>query len=194
MAGLNILRADQPIHCKYFHFDNLAIGIKEEIIGKWTFTVSEKFTVPNIHEIDSVCTHKAPNRYIHHSFFNSYIDFNFSKGMLILTCSIRFWVCSSTILLSSIKILTCPIISLVGWMWFWLLLGYLCWREPCMFASFRTLTKRRTRLTRAPRATSSEADVSGLGQLAIEIFTSDWLLLAVSSRGNDLAVVLRRLG
>ena len=65
--------------------------------------------------------------------------------------------------------------------------------EPCMFASFRTLTKRRTRLTRAPRATSSEADVSGLGQLAIEIFTSDWLLLAVSSRGNDLAVVLRRL-
>ena len=88
MAGLNILRADQPIHCKYFHFDNLAIGIKEEIIGKWTFTVSEKFTVPNIHEIDSVCTHKAPNRYIHHSFFNSYIDFNFSKGMLILTLKI----------------------------------------------------------------------------------------------------------
>ena len=40
-ASLSLVKADQPIHCTSFKFHDNPIGLKEEVLGKWTFTVSE---------------------------------------------------------------------------------------------------------------------------------------------------------
>ena len=71
--------------------------MKEEILGEWTFTVSDKFIIESIHDVDSVCTHKMPNRYFQISLI--YLDFNFwrkmwssiSKGHKVQTSMCSFW-------------------------------------------------------------------------------------------------------
>lgn len=51
LALIGLVAADQPVHC-----------IKENVMGDWTFTVTEASTLPNLFNSESVCTHELPNK------------------------------------------------------------------------------------------------------------------------------------
>lgn len=40
----------------------VCIGILQEVVGEWKFTVTKEPFKVDIFEVDTVCTHKLPNR------------------------------------------------------------------------------------------------------------------------------------
>lgn len=49
--NLNPVKADQPVHC-----------LKENVLGKWKFTLSKNIEEVNLFETKEICTHKIPNK------------------------------------------------------------------------------------------------------------------------------------
>jgi hypothetical protein len=49
--NLNPVKADQPVHC-----------LKENVLGKWNFTVNKEMEEVNLFETKEICSHRIPNK------------------------------------------------------------------------------------------------------------------------------------
>ena len=50
IALLEAAKADQPVHC-----------LSSDVLGNWTFHISEDQQLVNLFESEDLCTHKQPN-------------------------------------------------------------------------------------------------------------------------------------
>ena len=62
VLSLGWVKADVPVHCKCQMVLFLFIGRQYEILGQWKFMLTKVPFKVDIFEIDSLCTHKLPNR------------------------------------------------------------------------------------------------------------------------------------
>jgi hypothetical protein len=49
LSGYSV--ADQPVHC-----------YEDNVIGDWTFEITQKSTLPNLFKSEEVCSHQLPNK------------------------------------------------------------------------------------------------------------------------------------
>ena len=62
LSGYSV--ADQPVHCKYLTIPILTstLGYEDNVIGDWTFEITQKSTLPNLFKSEEVCSHQLPNK------------------------------------------------------------------------------------------------------------------------------------